>query len=61
MLDDDDGNVLAQGVEHAEQFEDDGRRHPSLLLNGSSSSSSFTLPDMARATATICCSPPPER
>src|SRR5882762_5925475 len=26
--------------------------------NGSSSSNSFTLPDMARATATICCSPP---
>ena len=26
--------------------------------NGSSSSSSLTLPDIARATATICCSPP---
>ena len=46
---------LAQLVEGLEQFLDDRRCSPS---NGSSSSSTRTWPDSARATATICCSPP---
>ena len=55
VVDDDDRHLAPQPVEALEELFDDAGARPS---KGSSSSSTRTSPESARATATICCSPP---
>src|SRR6266404_4048447 len=58
VLDDQNRDFLPELLDRLEDFIDHGWDRPS---NGSSISSSLTLPERARAIATICCSPPESR
>ena len=55
VLHDNNRGVAAQPVEHLEQLEDDRRRK---AFERFVQQRRLYVPDIARATATICCSPP---